>query len=51
MVINLRQKQNMEDLRACRSSDEPHGCNGIGEQIQMYEIKPICNFVEIMPIV
>ena len=38
-------------LKACGSSDEPHECNGICEQIRMYEIKPVCNFVDIMPIV
>ena len=34
-------------LKACGSSDEPHECNRICEQIRMYEIKPVCNFVDI----
>lgn len=41
----------MEDLIAYRSSDEPHECKGICEQIHMYEIKHVCNFVDIMSIV
>ena len=28
--------------KACGSSDEPHECNGICEQAQLYEIESVC---------
>ena len=32
-------------LKACGSSDEPHECNGICEQAQLYGIEPVCKCV------
>lgn len=32
-------------LKACGSSDEPHECNGICEQAQLYGIEPVCECV------
>ena len=32
-------------LKACGSSDEPHECNGICEQAQLYEIENVCKCV------
>lgn len=33
-------------LKACGSSDEPHECNGICEQAQLYGIEPVCKCVQ-----
>lgn len=33
-------------LKACRSSDEPHECNGICEQAQLYGIESVCKCVK-----
>jgi len=32
-------------IRACSSSDEPHECNGICEQTQLYGIESVCKCV------
>lgn len=32
-------------LKACGSSDEPHECNGICEQAQLYGIASVCKCV------
>ena len=32
-------------LEACRSADEPHECNGLCEQVQMYGIEHVCKCV------
>ncbi len=33
-------------LKACGSSDEPHECNGICEQAQLYGIESVCKRVK-----
>lgn len=33
-------------LKACGSSDEPHECNGICEQAQLYGIEPVYKYVQ-----
>ena len=33
-------------LKACNSSDEPHECNGICEQAQLYGIESVCKCVK-----
>ena len=33
-------------LKVCGSSDEPHECNGICEQSQLYGIEPVCKCVK-----
>lgn len=33
-------------LKACGCSDEPHECNGICEQAQLYGIEPVCKCVQ-----
>ena len=33
-------------LKACGSSDEPHECNGICEQAQLYGIESVCKCVK-----
>ena len=32
-------------LKACNSSDEPHECNGICEQAELYGIEHVCECV------
>ena len=33
-------------LKACGSSDEPHECNGICEQAQLYGIESVCKCIK-----
>ncbi|WP_025002872.1 hypothetical protein [Prevotella dentasini] len=33
-------------LKACGGSDEPHECNGICEQAQLYGIESVCKYVK-----
>ena len=33
-------------LKACGGSDEPHECNGICEQAQLYGIESVCKCVK-----
>ena len=37
--------KSIQVLKPCGNSDEPHECNGISEQAQLYGIEPVCKCV------
>lgn len=41
----MNMKKRILILKACGSSDEPHECNGICEQAQLYGIESVCKCV------